>query len=90
MEDPLYRPIPRLAALLALLLAASAYADGHEAHVDVMAKEHATDAPVASPASSMAPRLAVEDEDVVYAMLAGRPLRGFLARPQEGLSLIHI
>jgi carboxymethylenebutenolidase len=70
--------------LLALLLAAGAGGSDHEAHVDAMAKEHASDAPVASPASQTAPRLPVHEEEIVYATLAGHEVLGFLARPSSG------
>ena len=65
------------------------------AHLDAMAREHATDAPVAN-ASAMEPAQEVVAEEVVYGTVDGQPLRGYLARPEgaapgtlSGVVVIH-
>jgi carboxymethylenebutenolidase len=46
------------------------------------AEAHAHDTPVATPAATTAPRVAVTGADVVYATVGGRPVTGYLARPK--------
>ena len=65
------------------------------AHLDAMAREHASDAPVAN-ASTMEPAREVVAEEIVYGTADGQPLRGYLARPREaapgsfpGVVVIH-
>jgi len=50
------------------------------AHVDAMAHEHAGDSPVAN-AATAEPRQEVRGEEVVYATVGGRPVRGYMAYP---------
>ena len=84
-----------LPVALALVWNAPARAAEHaHAEAGAMASEHQGDRPVASPAAQRAPRAPVDASEVVYATVAGRPVRGFLARPQgaephPGIVVIH-
>ena len=71
------------ATALALILAAGCGgpADTGEDYAERMAKEHATDTPVASPAAEAEPAAAVESQRVIYANVDGRHVSGYLARP---------
>ena len=53
------------------------------AYVAAMAAMHADDTPVASPISEIKPARAVTGHSVVYATVAGKPVHGYLARPQN-------
>lgn len=66
----------------ALVLSAAAAARGQDDHAQRMQREHAHDAPVASPAATAEPGQPVVEEEVVYATLGGAPVRGRLARPK--------
>jgi carboxymethylenebutenolidase len=55
---------------------------GHDAHAARMEKEHRHDSSQASPAAEVAPRRPVEAEEVVYARLDGKEIRGYVARPE--------
>ncbi|MBL8223715.1 MAG: dienelactone hydrolase family protein [Chromatiales bacterium] len=46
------------------------------------AEAHAHDTPVATPAATTAPRVPVTGAEVVYATVGGKPVTGFLTRPQ--------
>lgn len=46
------------------------------------AEAHAHDTPVATPAATTAPRVAVTGAEVVYATVDGKPVTGYLARPE--------
>ena len=76
----------RIAATIPLLilgLACQATQDEQQAHVERMAKEHATDRPISNPASEAEPTAPVDVEDVQYATVDGRPVTGYLARPAD-------
>jgi carboxymethylenebutenolidase len=84
------------AAALALVLAlcAPAAAQDRDGYTDAMSREHAGDAPLASPAVRAVAAAPIEEESVIYGGLAGRPLRGFLAWPTgnpaaPGVIVIH-
>jgi len=49
-----------------------------------MAAEHTADSPTASGAATADPAAAVEETEVSYATVDGKPVRGFLARPAAG------
>jgi carboxymethylenebutenolidase len=68
-----------LAAALAL---AAATATAEDDHAKKMGREHAHDAPVASPAAALAPRQPVVEEVAPYATLGGKRVVGLLARPK--------
>lgn len=63
--------------------------------LDRTAEVHAHDAPVATPAATTPPAQPVQGEDVVYATVGGKPVRGYLARPAAakgplpGIIVIH-
>jgi carboxymethylenebutenolidase len=65
------------AVLLMLLLPAC----GPKSDVERMAEEHEHDTPVASEAATTPPAQEVTGEEVVYAEVGGKPVKGFLARP---------
>ena len=81
-------------ALVAALAAPSSQA-ASDGYATAMAQEHADDRPSASPAASTSPQGAVYGQDVVYAKIAGREVRGYLARSaagkelQPGIIVIH-
>lgn len=75
--------LSNFAAVAGLLLGAVASAD-ESAIANEMAAGHAHDAPVATPASLLAPARPVVAEEVVYAEIEGEPVRGWLARPADG------
>jgi carboxymethylenebutenolidase len=68
--------------LLALLLPACGHAGDERSDLDRMAQEHQQDKPAASPAATTPPAQEVTGEDVVYAQVGGKPVRGFLAKPK--------
>jgi len=72
-----------VAAVAGLLLGTVASAD-ETAIATEMAAGHTHDAPSATPASLLAPARPVVAEEVVYAEIAGEPVRGWLARPADG------
>lgn len=84
------RSILRVAGLAsALLAAASAGAQQHApaqpTYANEMAREHAHDMAVASPATKIAPRLAIAaGETVTYGTVGGKTLKGYLAKPKSG------
>ncbi|HET6229626.1 MAG TPA: dienelactone hydrolase family protein [Longimicrobiaceae bacterium] len=53
------------------------------AHVDAMARMHANETPAPN-ASAAEPRRPVTAEEVTYATVDGKPVRGYLARPSGG------
>jgi carboxymethylenebutenolidase len=69
---------------LALLPAASHAADTADEMKDMerMAQEHKHDKPVATASATTPPAQEVTGEDVVYATVAGKPVKGYLARPK--------
>jgi carboxymethylenebutenolidase len=72
--------------LLALLLPACGHAGDERSDLDRMAQEHKHDKPVASQAATTPPAQEVTGEEVVYAEVGGKPVRGFLAKPKGGQS----
>ncbi len=77
------RPLLSVLCLAALAVPTPLLA-GDDGYLDAMAREHAHDAPVASPAAATAPQQAVEAERRVYATLDGKEVRGYFARPANG------
>ncbi len=83
-----------LPALILLLLPAIACAD-ERSDMARMAQEHQHDKPVATAAATQEPAQPVTVEEVTYGEVGGKPVRGFLARPQSatgalpGLIVIH-
>ena len=78
-------PLP-LALLAAALLAAPLAAPDAAADADYAArmhKEHAHEAPTASPAVAPAPARKILVQEAEYATLGGKKIRGHLARPLE-------
>jgi carboxymethylenebutenolidase len=80
---------PRFAASLLISLGAmagcsqpAAVSADDAATLARTAEAHAHDTPVATPAATTAPRVAVTGADVVYATVGGRPVTGYLARPK--------
>ncbi|MFL6289503.1 MAG: dienelactone hydrolase family protein [Thermoanaerobaculia bacterium] len=71
-----------LTILLALLLPACGHAGDEKSDLDRMAQEHQHDKPVASQAAMTPPAQEVTGEEVVYAEVGGKPVRGFLAKPK--------
>src|SRR4051812_7079183 len=72
-----------LLTILALLLVpAMAHADDARAAADRMAQEHQHDKPVPTPAATQEPSHPVSAEEVTYAQVGGKPVHGYLARPQ--------
>jgi carboxymethylenebutenolidase len=78
----------RLALLLAvsfvLGFAVPAMAQHQHDDADAMKAAHAGDSPTPTPAARTAPAQPVTDEEVVYGIVEGKELRGFLARPAAG------
>ena len=81
-------PRGRVAAAALALLAVAACTRGAAVSPDDAAtlartaEAHAHDTPVATPAATTAPRVAVTGGTVVYATVGGRPVAGYLARPK--------
>jgi carboxymethylenebutenolidase len=73
---------PPLAALLALLFAgpAPAASDDYAARMD---HQHGGESPTPTPATVPEPAVPVTAEEVVYATLDGKPVKGYLARPKS-------
>ncbi len=75
--------------------AKSSPSSDEEQHMQLMAAEHAGDSPTASPAATTPPAQPVTGEAVVYGQAGGKPIHGFLARPQSakgplpGILVIH-
>ncbi|MDE2149836.1 MAG: dienelactone hydrolase family protein [Gammaproteobacteria bacterium] len=79
------RRAPLIGLLLAVPLAAVVAAAPTTVDPTViLARLHAGDVPVASPAALPAPRRPVKTENVAYGELGGRPLHGYLAYPATG------
>jgi carboxymethylenebutenolidase len=76
-----------LAATFATAFAAAAHAQASPSDtrfVAAMAREHAHDAPVATPATLPAPQQQVRAQMVVYDTVNGKPVQGFMAWPARG------
>jgi carboxymethylenebutenolidase len=83
-------------ASLALAFPFVAHAqDELQRHTERMAREHASDAPVANPLSSAAPATPVRSEEVVYGTVDGAAVTGYVVRPADvggplpGVIVIH-
>lgn len=67
---------------------------GDRDYSEAMAREHAGDQPVASPAAAAEPKAAIVGSEVAYATLGGKTVRGYLSRPEAagphpGVLVIH-
>ncbi len=83
----------RTTLVIALCVAAAA-CGAKDDYADRMAHEHRDDAPVANPMSEAEPDGEVTATEVTYATVEGRPITGYLARPEgaqngPGLIVIH-
>jgi carboxymethylenebutenolidase len=85
-----------IVSLLTLtLIPAMSHADDEKTAMEKMAQEHQHDKPVATAAATTAPAQEVTGQDVVYATVAGKPVKGFLAKPKNakgplpGIVVIH-
>ena len=72
----------------------SAAQQSNEEYVSRMEKEHATDEPVANPASSTGPEVEVVVQEGAYAEVDGKSIVGYMAHPEgevptAGLIVIH-
>ncbi len=74
-------PAAAQAALAQTAAQAAAHAAAKAEHAARMAKEHQHDTAAASPATVPAPSQTVAAEEVAYATLDGKPVRGYLTRP---------
>lgn len=70
-----------LALAILLLLPALAHAD-EKADMARMAQEHKHDKPTATPAAKEEPARPVEAEEVSYAQIGGKAVRGYYAKPK--------
>jgi carboxymethylenebutenolidase len=66
----------------------------NEEYVSKMEKEHATDEPIASPASQVAPEVEIVAQEGTYAGIEGKDIVGYVAHPKSevprvGLIVIH-
>lgn len=78
----------------AFLLAAPGLAQSDKEHTHDMAKEHAGEAPAATPATAETSSVELDTQEVAYATQDGREVKGFFARPKgaagvPGLIVIH-
>ncbi|HWM94403.1 MAG TPA: dienelactone hydrolase family protein [Thermoanaerobaculia bacterium] len=71
-----------IAIILTLLLPACGRAGDEKTDTERMAQEHKHDKPVASEAATTPPAQEVTGEEVVYAEVGGKPVRGYLAKPK--------
>lgn len=69
-------------SLLTLLVASASHAD-EKTDMDRMAQEHKHDKPTATAAATTPPAQEVTGHDVVYAHVAGKPVKGYLAKPKN-------
>ena len=77
-----------LATAVIVLVAAALSAvepTSQEEYISSLEREHATDAPVASPAARVEPNAEVVTAEVVYTELDGKQLTGFVAHPASGV-----
>lgn len=87
--------ITLLAILALLVLPAFALAQDEKDRLQRMAQEHKHDKPTATPAAMTEPARPVTAEEVTYATVGGKPVRGYLARPKDakgalpGLLVVH-
>ena len=86
---------PALSLILIGGLVAARPARAESGDAASMMKEHKHDAPTATPAVKVEPRVPVDAKEVTYATVGGKPVKGYLARPQgakgplPGLIVIH-
>lgn len=76
-----------VAIALISLVAVRLWADeptGQDEYISNLEREHATDAPVASPASHVEPAAEVVASEASYAELDGKSITGFVAHPANG------
>jgi carboxymethylenebutenolidase len=82
-------------ASLFILVPAVSHAADEKTDMERMAQEHQHDKPTATAAATTAPAQEVTGQDVVYATVAGKPVKGFLAKPKNakgplpGIIVIH-
>lgn len=77
-----------LATAVFVTIAAVLLADdsnGQDEYLSNMEREHATDAPVASPAARVEPRTEVVTTETAYGELEGKKITGFVAHPASGM-----
>jgi carboxymethylenebutenolidase len=72
-----------LTMLALMLIPAMAHADDAQQAAARMAQEHQHDKPSPTPAAMQEPSHPVSAEEVAYAQVGGKPVHGYLARPQE-------
>jgi carboxymethylenebutenolidase len=78
-----------------LFVSARCFGMSDVAYVGAMAAMHANDTAAPSPVAEVKPAQAVSGQEVVYATLDGKPVRGYLARPKNakgtlpGIIVIH-
>jgi len=80
--------------LFATVSSLCAAQQSNEEYVSKMEREHATDEPVASPASQVDPEIAIVAQDGTYAGIDGKDIVGYIAHPKgeipkAGLVVIH-
>jgi len=71
-----------IVSALTLLVASASHAD-EKTTMEKMAQEHKHDKPAATAAATTPPAQEVTGQEVVYATVAGKPVKGFLARPKN-------
>jgi carboxymethylenebutenolidase len=82
-------------SLLTLALVPAAGRADERSDMERMAQEHQHDKPVATAVATTPPAQEVTGEDVVYATVAGKPVKGYLARPKSakgplpGILVVH-
>lgn len=72
-----------IVSLLTLMLVPAASRADEKSDMERMAQEHKHDKPAATAAATTPPAQEVTGEDVVYATVAGKPVKGYLARPKN-------
>jgi carboxymethylenebutenolidase len=75
--------LPALSILLLIPAFGETAEEQDKAHLDRMSREHQHDKPVASQAAMAEPAQPVTAEELVYAEVGGKPVRGYLARPKN-------
>jgi carboxymethylenebutenolidase len=72
-----------IVASLFILAPAVGHAADEKRDMEKMAQEHKHDKPAATASATTPPAQEVTGEDVVYATVAGKPVKGYLARPKN-------
>lgn len=80
--------------LFAAVSSLCAAQQSNEEYVSKMEQEHATDKPIASPASQVDPEIEIVAQDATYAGIDGKDIVGYVAHPKgevpkAGLVVIH-